>query len=350
MTFACSMNDGSATSMGMPACISHTVSVGAVYDANLGSVTFGCTDPTTAADKVTCFSNSNETTDVFAPGAAITSDFPGGGLSTFFGTSQASPHAAGCAATSCRRSPSPRRTRRGGDEGDGQSRCSISKNGLVFPRIDCLAALHALRCGGQDCDDGNFCNGSEQCSGGDCFAGSVPACDDASSCTTDACGSDVVVYRDDFESGGSGWTHAGVNDSWHLASTACFATALPGTMYVSNGNAGVACVANSKVERSRLLSPAIALPTTGTLTLSFDALSYDEAGRCFTSAEPDNHDVRITTDNAATYTTLNQCTRLADGTGTVFPPFDVTAGRADGRSSTSQQVNALNATRSRWTT
>ena len=99
LTFVSSGNNASGTEMSAPACVANAVSVGAVFDANIGSLgIFSCTDATTAADQVTCFSNSNGTTDLFAPGAAITSDYLTNGTSTFYGTSQASPHVAACAA------------------------------------------------------------------------------------------------------------------------------------------------------------------------------------------------------------------------------------------------------------
>ena len=73
------------------------------------------------------------------------------------------------------------------------------------------------------------------------------------------------------------------------------------------------------------MSPAIALPAAAMLTLSFDALSFDDAGRCASSGDFDSHDVRITTDDGATWTTLNDCFALADGTGEIVAnSFDVT--------------------------
>ncbi len=100
-TFVSSGNDKSPTSMEAPACIQSAISVAAVWKADVGMQNisfFGCTDATTAADQVTCFSNSNNTLDLLAPGAPIVSDYKGGARSTFFGTSQASPHCAGAAA------------------------------------------------------------------------------------------------------------------------------------------------------------------------------------------------------------------------------------------------------------
>ena len=81
-----------------PACTPGAVSVGAVYDANVGSLQWGprgdaCTDPRTRADLVPCFSQSAPFLTVLAPGALITA----AGV-TLGGTSQAAPHVAGAAA------------------------------------------------------------------------------------------------------------------------------------------------------------------------------------------------------------------------------------------------------------
>lgn len=98
-TFAASGNSGSKTDISYPACMKQVVSVGAVYDADVGSQSWpGCTDPTTAADQVVCFSQSNLSLDLLAPGAKIDSAFLGGGLESISGTSMASPAAAGVAA------------------------------------------------------------------------------------------------------------------------------------------------------------------------------------------------------------------------------------------------------------
>jgi len=96
---AAAMNGGSTARMAAPACVENALSVGAVWDADVGSQTaFGCTDPLTAADLVTCWSNRNATTDLFAPGAPVTSAGLGGGVSTFRGTSQAAPLVSACLA------------------------------------------------------------------------------------------------------------------------------------------------------------------------------------------------------------------------------------------------------------
>lgn len=96
----------SAQGMGYPAIFPETVSVGAVYDANIGGVLYGDGSQafTTAADRICPFSqrlhptvSATNRTDIFAPGAAVTS----AGItsdtssSTDHGTSQATPVVAG---------------------------------------------------------------------------------------------------------------------------------------------------------------------------------------------------------------------------------------------------------------
>jgi subtilisin family serine protease len=79
-----------------PGCLPEAITVGATYDANVGSTYYGfhkCGDDVTWADKVTCFSQTGSALDVLAPGA----DIAGGG-GTWTGTSQAAPHVAGALA------------------------------------------------------------------------------------------------------------------------------------------------------------------------------------------------------------------------------------------------------------
>lgn len=90
---AASGNDASNATILAPACIQNTTSVGAVYDANVSSASFSvCTDSTTAADKITCYTSRNSLLDMLAPGSKITSANDGGGFITLDGTSMATPH------------------------------------------------------------------------------------------------------------------------------------------------------------------------------------------------------------------------------------------------------------------
>lgn len=121
-------NEGYCDAMGWPACISGVLSVGAVYDANVGDgMAFvvapeSCTpdkrsdansptgyigvDMTTAADQVTCYSNTSSGLTLFAPShMAFTTSIRGTGNDAtrnfetdFGGTSAACPYAAGAVA------------------------------------------------------------------------------------------------------------------------------------------------------------------------------------------------------------------------------------------------------------
>lgn len=140
--FASTGNSGSGTDMQAPACIANTISVGAVWDADLGSESFfGCTDQHTAADKVTCFSNSSTTTDVFAAGAIVTSTRRGGGTASYAGTSQASPIVAACAALLLEESPGLKPATLETMLETSDVMVTDATNGLSFPRLDCATAL-----------------------------------------------------------------------------------------------------------------------------------------------------------------------------------------------------------------
>lgn len=124
--FVSSGNDGYCDSVGWPACISHVISVGAVYDAAFGIyypcisssscatkyyTAWGCSTryyaiDSTSADMVTSYSNTYSLLNLLAPSnQAYTTDISGSGgyssgdyYSGFGGTSAACPYAAGAAA------------------------------------------------------------------------------------------------------------------------------------------------------------------------------------------------------------------------------------------------------------
>ena len=170
---ASSGNDGACDAMGWPACISKVISVGAVYDASFGSVSFcidanSCADknPTedclsgyfatdnTQADMVTSYSNSAPFLTILAPShMAYTTDIAGADGDTsgdymedFGGTSAACPYAAGavaCLQQAAKQlldrylSPSEVRnilTATGNTIIDG-------KNGIPKPRVNLAAAI-----------------------------------------------------------------------------------------------------------------------------------------------------------------------------------------------------------------
>ncbi len=155
--FAASGNDGCSTGISFPACISNVVSVGAVYDASFGGVSFGegnctpggCSDPTTAAYQITCYSNSGSNLDILGPSHMCTTPKLGGGYEyQFGGTSAASPYAAGLAAQilSLRPSTTPAEMRNALSS-TGYA-VTDSRNGITRRVIDGQAALQALNGGG----------------------------------------------------------------------------------------------------------------------------------------------------------------------------------------------------------
>src|SRR5258708_6056102 len=101
-TVAAAGNSGSKTGLGNPACTPGVVSVGAVYDATYGTVgwvasagTNGqCTD-SSAADHVTCFSQSANYLAMLGPGTFVNA--PNSSFQES-GTSQAAPHISGAVA------------------------------------------------------------------------------------------------------------------------------------------------------------------------------------------------------------------------------------------------------------
>ena len=146
--FAASGNEASPNDMGLPACVKNTISVGAVYDANLGKKAWAaCTDETTAPDQITCFTNSDPSTDLVAPGSETTSTGLGGGTSTMSGTSQASPLAAACAAVLRQADPALTPAEIEAALKDSLVRVTDAKNGLEFPRLDCHVALVRIGAG-----------------------------------------------------------------------------------------------------------------------------------------------------------------------------------------------------------
>jgi cysteine-rich repeat protein len=228
--FAASGNEGFDNGIAAPACTPEAISVGGVYDENLGSVswcaptgcpTILCTDNPANTDTFVCHTNSDEILDILAPDWKTRVAKIGGGLENFGGTSAASPYAAGAAALLIEADPTltPEQIRT--LLKSHGTLVTNPDNGLSFRRSDIAAALASVApCGDgslqgmEECDDGNTadgdccsavcafesnasscddadaCTSADSCDGaGTCIGGSPLTCDDANACTDDSCDS-----------------------------------------------------------------------------------------------------------------------------------------------------------------
>jgi len=131
-------NDGFTDGISDPGCVPAAVSVGAVYDSNVGGISYGsCTDSTTRADKVTCFSNSANFLSILAPGALINA----AGF-TMAGTSQAAPHIAGSIALLKSAFPAETPDQTVSRMTSSGVQVLDARNNITKPRIDLVAAIN----------------------------------------------------------------------------------------------------------------------------------------------------------------------------------------------------------------
>ena len=143
--FAAAGNEGKLNGMGNPACLTGVHSVGAVYTHDLPVANFPglCQDLAPKAGAMACFSNRSKNLRLIAPGAPIVSDAPGGKTATMFGTSQATPVAAGVAALVLACKPSLTPAAVGTLLRTTGKQLKDAATGLKFPLVQAMAALQS---------------------------------------------------------------------------------------------------------------------------------------------------------------------------------------------------------------
>lgn len=180
---AASGNDGTCNAISRPACFTNVISVGSVYDADVGNPGF-CVSSNSCAntqshsacspsgrvacfddaqpDGVTCYSNSASFLDILAPSNCATTAATGGGTNNCFGgTSSASPYASGVAASLLQAAGGSGSLNNDGMRSllaDNGVNVTDSKNNRTTPRVDTLAAFETLDIGGPS-DPGELENG-----------------------------------------------------------------------------------------------------------------------------------------------------------------------------------------------
>ncbi len=125
LAFASSMNNGNKGQMAVPACLRNVLAVGATDDF----------------DSVAGFTNSNNALALMAPGVGIVSTGRGNSTSSFSGTSQAAPHAAGCAALLLEAGAAAMPDQLESILLDSPTAVTDPGNGGAFPRLDCFSSV-----------------------------------------------------------------------------------------------------------------------------------------------------------------------------------------------------------------
>ena len=206
--FVASGNGAISDGISFPACIADAISVGGVYDANIGSISWtACSDQSTAPDAFVCHTNSSPALDMLAPDWRTRTTALGGGVGSMGGTSAATPYAAGLAALLLEQDPSRTPSQVESLLVSGAPMVTNPETGLSFPRADVSDQFPVCGdgeiSGPEECDDGNAVSG-DCCSSSCSFESFGSSCDDGDACTTDEvcdgaglCGSGSVVVCDD---------------------------------------------------------------------------------------------------------------------------------------------------------
>ncbi len=146
VSVAASGNDGSFNSISYPAISPYVISVGSSQDAHFGTFQsfplpngLSCTENTTYADLVSCFSNRAPFLDLMAPGSRISAVGDQGD-----GTSMAAPHVSGTIALMKQRNPQMTVSQIENILKSTGNQIYDNATGLTFPRVNALEAVKAV--------------------------------------------------------------------------------------------------------------------------------------------------------------------------------------------------------------
>lgn len=145
---ASSGNGARSDAIATPACVSSSVSVGAVYPVIRSSVSWlddvggiQCTDAPAVPDQIACFSDSSTGLSLLAPGAFWQVATKGGSVQSFHGTSASAPTVAGAVALLKQAHPELTASAIVGILRSSGKPITDARNGVVTPRLDTLAAV-----------------------------------------------------------------------------------------------------------------------------------------------------------------------------------------------------------------
>jgi len=149
-------NGGCATGVAWPACLSGALAVGAVYDANLGGRSYSglqcssgsCTDSSTSADTIACYTDSGDKLGVWAPSDCAATTRMGGGYDPCgngTGTSAAAAYVSGVGALLSQAVPQHTVADLRRALTDTGRPLTDARNAVTRNRVDAAAALARLQ-------------------------------------------------------------------------------------------------------------------------------------------------------------------------------------------------------------
>lgn len=146
MIFASSGNDSDPNAITFPACLENVIAVGATWDTEVSSYFGFCDEQNPQAENITCFTNLSDNLEIVAPGAMTTATGLAHGISSYAGTSMASPLVASCAALLRQYKPalSAQQIRYALIEQSGKQAVDPTNANRSFAALDCWQSMQYL--------------------------------------------------------------------------------------------------------------------------------------------------------------------------------------------------------------